>query len=371
MKRICSILIVLILVVLTSCKTNTPKTPKVLSLELKNTENAKVYQNDLYVPNGVVVYAVYEKQKIDVTKDATFSTINTESIGFKEVIVEYQEVSTSYLVEVVTPPPANTLSLVIRNNPYKTEYYVGEELDPAGLLVVVMKNGQDEAMVDLFSLKFSIRYFGTLVAGFTSIGPYEIVISTEYGETSLSTSLYVNVSQDPAKLPKEMLRVNTAHTKMDYYINETFDSAGLEVYIEDERDITTSIPLEYCTITVTLNGVEKTILDVEGMYSVSVDFRGMKAYYSIQVIYREPVRRLIIDYKEAVIEYKMHEAYTSAGLFIQYVEDDVVKAIVNPANCQIKFLLEGVEHISFDMPGTYQIVIEYEGILESYYVSVI
>ncbi|MDE5545902.1 MAG: hypothetical protein K2I88_00400, partial [Anaeroplasmataceae bacterium] len=97
----------------------------------------------------------------------------------------------------------------------------------------------------------------------------------------------------------------------------------------------------------------------------------MDAYYGIVVLYREPVKKIVIDYTSARLQFRVGEAYSSAGLDILYYEDDVLKRHILPTNCRIRFELRGVEVSNFDYASTYTIIIEYEGLVDSYRISVI
>ncbi|MDE6048037.1 MAG: hypothetical protein K2F56_05345 [Anaeroplasmataceae bacterium] len=371
MKKIWILLIVSFLFVLAGCKTNQEDTDKILSIELKNIENIDVYQGDVYSPRNVIVYAVYEKKKVDVTIDANFSEISTESLGYQTVTVTYLEFRADYSVRVIERPYEISLSLRIKALPEKIEYYSGEELSISGIHVVIVENEEELGRVDLFSLKVSIKYFGTIVSGFSEIGPYEIIVSTEYKSKTLTTSFFVEVVTNPSTQPREQLRVTTDNVKKEFLLHEEFNTDGLVIYIQDETENITEIKQNLCKIELSLNGVIKEALDEEGVYSVHVSFGDMDAYYGITVLYREPVKKIVVDYSAARLQFNVGEAYSSTGLDILYYEDDVLKRHILPANCRIRFELRGVEVYNFDYASTYTIIIEYEGLKDSYRISVV
>lgn len=371
MKKIWILLFVSFLLPLAGCKTNQEVKDEILSIELSNIDNISIYQGEEYSPRNVIVYAVYEKKKIDVTKDAEFSEISTENLGYQTVTVTYLEFSAKYSVKVVEKPNESSLSLTIKSLPEKKEYYVGEELSISGIHVVIIENEEEVGRVDLFSLSVSMKYYGRLVSEFSEIGPYEIVVSTEYKQKTLSTSYFVEVVTNPTTQPREQLRVTTDKVKKEFLLHEEFNTEGLIIYIQDETEAITEISHTLCKIELTLNGVIKDALDEEGVYSVHVSFGNMDAYYGITVLYREPVKKIVIDYSSARLQFNVGEAYSSAGLDILYYEDDVLKRHILPSNCTIRFELRGEVVYNFDYASTYTIIIEYEGLEASYRISVV
>ncbi|MDE5546577.1 MAG: bacterial Ig-like domain-containing protein, partial [Anaeroplasmataceae bacterium] len=143
MKKIWILLFISFLFVLAGCKTNQEDKDTILSIELKNIENIDVYQGDDYSPRNVIVYAVYEKKKIEVTEDAKFSKISTEDLGYQTVTVTYLQFSANYSVRVVARPHEPSLSLLIKALPEKKEYYAGEELSITGIHVVIVENEEE------------------------------------------------------------------------------------------------------------------------------------------------------------------------------------------------------------------------------------
>lgn len=367
MKKNWILILILLLICLASCGKQRGKN-SLLSLDLTNDEGVFVYENEDYVPD-VLVYAVYENEKVDVTSSASFSPVNTTSIGVQTVTVSYMNKTTTYEVEVIKKP-ANSLYLVISSEPNKKTYYEGESLDLSGLKLSAYNNGELEAILDI-DYEVTIKYYGKVVSDFTNIGQYEIVLSVNYRTQTLQTRYYVEVLRDPSTLPKEMLCVDASNAKLEYRLNEELDTDGVLVYILDEEENKTNIFLSSCKIEILFNNQVVTSLDVEGSYTIRITFGNMRAYYGIMVLYQEPIRKLVLNYEEAELSFLVGEAYSSDGLLIEYYENDILKTVVSPNNCQIKFYLNGVEHKRFDVRGTYQIVITYQEITESYFVSVL
>lgn len=367
MKKIWILIFIPIFLCLVACGNQKEDNP-LLSLDLDIKESGFLYVNEDYTPN-VVVYAVYEKEKIDVTSLSVFSSVDTKTSGVKTVRVTYLNQSVTYEIEVLAKP-LNSFSLVITSEPTKKTYYEGDKLDLSGLKLSAYNNGELEVILDI-SYEVKIKYYGKEVSDLKDIGQYEIVLSTTYREQVIQTSYFIEVIKNPTTLPKEKLCVDTSNTKTEYQLNEELDTTGVLLYIEDESGNQERILLSSCQLEILYDNQVVTSLDKEGTYTIRISFGNMKAYYGITVAYQEPVKKLVLNWDEAIKSFVVGEAYSSDGLLISYYENDILKTVVSPSSCQIQFYLNGVEHFSFDVRGTYQIVITYQGITESYFVSVV
>lgn len=370
LKKTFIFIIVAFLCLFVSCTENIEPAPELLGIELLNTENIEIYLNSVYNPKDVKVMAIYDNEtKSDVTRFSSFSNPDTSSLGEKEIRVTYESFLESYKIQVVPQPPQKNYELKIGTMPNKLVYQLNETLELEGLSLKVYLNGLFFSNLDLNSSKVTLKRGGRTVIYLDVIGDYEVILSTDFYEVPLSVSYFIEVIQQTVSHDEEFIIYHQA-SKLSYNIGDELDTSGLTVGLSDGKNFTV-ISLDLCTITLWYGGIEKTALDVDGIYEVKIVFSDQLCSYFIEVGTREPVRVLELNYENAKIQYQLGEAYTSSGLEIRYYEDDVLKRIVSPTNCQFKFTVHGMYKESLDEAGTYTVIVEFEGLQAEYRIVVL
>ena len=194
------------------------------------------YQGDVFDPQGLVVEATYnEGYKIaDLTDDQYTFYIQGEQLDEKGYI--FQEVG-KFDVTVTsteTPTQSTTLEievleadlkeLEIRREPTKTQYFIGDELDLAGMSIYASYS--DGSEVRLIADEFDVTGFDSKTPGDKD------VVITHKGQ---SITLTVNVKE------KEVDGVQvTEYPKTTYEIGEEFNQDGLAVAkVYDNGDLET------------------------------------------------------------------------------------------------------------------------------------
>lgn len=372
LKKIFILVIVSFLCFLAACSDTPEPAPELLGIELQNTENIEIYQYSVYNPKDVKVIAIYDNEtRSDVTRFSSFSNPDTSSLGEQEILVTYESFEQQYKIQVVAQPPQKKYELKIGTMPNKLVYQLNETLELDGLTLKVYLNDVFFSNLDLNSSKVTLKRGGRTVRYLDVIGDYEVILSTDFYEVPLSVSYFIEVIQGTTVLEEEFIIKHQA-SKLVYNVGDEFDISGLTVGLSDAKGNNfTVISLDLCTISLWYGGIEKTALDVEGIYEVKIVFSDQLCSYFIEVGTREPVRVLELNYDNAKIQYELGEAYTSTGLEVRYYEDGVLKRIVSTTNCQFKFTFHGMYKDSLDEAGTYTVIVEFEGLRAEYRIYVL
>lgn len=363
----------LILFCLFSCsKAEEKKTPEMTNLELANVDNIQIYENQIYEPTGIVVYAVYDDgKKYVVTAASSFSQLDTSSVGDKEVTVTYQSFEAKYTVHVLPQEIKNIYTMEIETLPIKTIYELGENLDLSGLVLRVYLNSEPFSRFDSNSCQVLLKHLGTIKKALDEVGDYEVILSTDFYGDLLTVNFFIEVIQDGNVLEEKFI-VQTPANKLEYYVGEALDFDGLVVGIEDAiGNSFVPIPISECDIVLRWGDITKEALDEEGEYIVYIRYATLACFYSIDVVHHDPLKSLVLNYENAKIQYSLGEAFSSAGLDIRYYEDGVLKRIVSAVNCQFKFSFHGIYKESLDEPGTYTVIVEFEDLVAEYKIYVI
>ncbi len=215
------------------------------------------FVGDFLDPTGLTIKAVYSNGITQtLTSGFTCSPTQFNSSGTKEVTVSYENMTCPFYVYVedVTLTQIEVLSL-----PNNLQYYVGENLDTTGLtLTAKYNNGTTQTVTGGFSCSPTV--FDT--AGTQTVTVTYGIKTCTFDVTVLEPFL-TNIS------------VKTQPDKLQYFVGETLDTAGL-------------------TLTATYNtGTEETItsgftcspmlLDTAGSRTITVTYNGMTCTFDVDV----------------------------------------------------------------------------------------
>ncbi|MCL7745751.1 bacterial Ig-like domain-containing protein [Halalkalibacter alkaliphilus] len=202
------------------------KVPGVTGLDIKYYPAKSVYyKGDSFDPQGLVVVAEYENgfdyqeltsgqySFVIAGEELSEEGYTFEEAGTVEVTVqstETPETTTSFDVEV---KDAEIAKLDIRQLPVKTLYFLGDELDLAGLSLYAEYS--DKSAVRLLPGEYDVSVLDT-----TIVGEKEITLAYK----GVTVNFQVVVKE------KELSAIEvTSYPKTTYVVGETFDSTGLEV----------------------------------------------------------------------------------------------------------------------------------------------
>ncbi|MCM1130074.1 MAG: hypothetical protein NC310_03485 [Roseburia sp.] len=371
MKKIISVfLLVVFFLSLSSCKKT--KEEKLLSLELNTPKEITTYVGLAYIPTGITVYAVYETNKEDVTKEATFSSIDTMSLGIKQVFVSYLGLQVDYQVEVISKPHQPSYSLVITHEPYKTTYYVNEAFESNGLELAFLEDNAYQRSISLLECEISLSFNGITKDKLDEAGLYRIIITYRYNQTTYVANQYIEVLHDLNSTTNDKLVVDKEKSKLTYYLNEPFEKEQIYVSIKDTIT-NTNVPIQstLCSFSLFYNAIPVEEFTETGTYVLLIQYENIECEALIEVLYRVIQKELELSIDDAILKFSVGEAFSSQGLVIYYCEDGIRKRVVNRLSCNFTFYLNGILKEQFDEPGTYSVVVEFEGITEGYKIAVL
>ncbi|WP_332631878.1 bacterial Ig-like domain-containing protein [Halalkalibacter flavus] len=202
------------------------KVPGVTGLDIKYYPAKTVYyKGDSFDPQGFVVVVEYENgfdhkeltsgqySFVVAGEELSEEGYTFEEAGTVEITVrstETPETTTSFDVEV---KDAEIAKLDIRQLPVKTLYFLGDELDLAGLSLYAEYS--DKSAVRLLPGEYNVSVLDT-----TTVGEKEITLAYK----GVTANFQVVVKE------KELSSIEvTSYPKTTYVVGETFDSTGLEV----------------------------------------------------------------------------------------------------------------------------------------------
>ena len=159
--------------------------------------------------DGLTLTATYSDGSTKtVTAGFTTSGFSNSVAGEKTVTVTYEGKTTTFTVTV--EPPVIT-AIAIRTQPNKTQYWVGEELNTAGLtLTVTYSNGSRTTVTGGFE-----------VYGFTSTTAGKKVVAVAYQGKTASFTVTVSAPTITG------MTINTQPNKTQYWVGESLDTTGL------------------------------------------------------------------------------------------------------------------------------------------------
>lgn len=177
----------------------------------------------------------------DVTSSCTFSPANGSTLstsGTKTVTVSYDGMTTTFNVYVGEVPSLDRI--VIRTNPNKTTYSIGETLDYTGLVIGAIYDNHTEQQIPWTAS-------GVVVSpaqGTTLNQAGTIALNVSYTQDGVteSTTMYIQVTA-----VMKYLTITSPPTKTSYTSGEGFTSAGLAVSFTSTTtvDVTSSITLNF------------------------------------------------------------------------------------------------------------------------------
>ena len=255
--------------------TVTVKTPTVTGVTVKTQPGKTEYWiGEELDTTGLTLTATYSDGSTQtVSSGFTASGFSSATAGSKTVTVTYNGKSATFTVTVKTP---TITGIVIKTQPTKTEYWIGEELDTTGLtLTATYSDGSTQTV----SSGFTTSGFSNTTAG------SKTVTVTYNGKTATFT---VTV-----KTPTVTgITIKTQPTKMEYWIGEELDTTGLTL---------TATYSDGSTQTVS-NGFTTSAFSsaTAGSKTVTVTYNGKTAAFDVVVNVPDPeidenAPRIIID----------------------------------------------------------------------------
>ena len=131
------------------------------------------------------------------------------------------DVQISYIAIVKTAEEVYEQDIIIRSKPAKLSYYIGEELDPAGMVIELSYS--DGSTRTLNSGDYWIGDYD-----FSAAGKVEITVHYSEGEKEMEASFFVTV-YDLEELGDNRIAIVKEPDRKIYSLGEDFDTSGMEV----------------------------------------------------------------------------------------------------------------------------------------------
>ena len=227
----------------TRTTTRVEVTPKVSTKDLTkiavttNPTKQEYFIGDDFDPAGMVVTAYYDDGSSKVLSSSAYTLQKHidmpkgEGIGFLHgvrIVYEEDGIMKDTWVHVKIEKSAGQLtSIKITTQPTKTMYIVGDDLDPAGMVVTAYyANGTSSPVTN-----YTLQNHENMPKGGTN-DIHQVLV--QYKENGVTQNAFLQVRVKES-WPLESIAITKAPNKTAYTSGESFDSAGMEVtaYYED------------------------------------------------------------------------------------------------------------------------------------------
>lgn len=279
-------------------------TPKELSVSGYYSEVA--YLNNSYYPSNNVIVKVKMSNGFvnEVTSKCTFEC-DTTKVGETDVIVKYEELTTTYKITVEY---LELTYLSIETHGNELVHKTGDLFRTDDIQVTAyFKNGQSNIVTDYsyYFIKDGYKKIQLNTPGF-----YELVVVYFYGEKSLEAKIQFYVEGEPLPYNYERIDIDTTYVKKFYYEDEKLDYSN--IIVKGMMNSMEAEPIDNTDIKVELYKSTNLVPDftTNGEYIVKVIYIGEiectnsnEATFKIE--YREKNPNLMdihFEYSESSIE---------------------------------------------------------------------
>lgn len=285
--------------------------------------------------SGLVLEAVYEDGSAEtVTGGFTIEPAEARSAGKQTVTVTYMGVSASYEITVLQKQVS---ALYLEELPTRREFAIGEEFDFSGMLIdVLFVDGSHRMITE-----------GYTVTPNSSVELGETKVTVSYGEKSVS--FIVNVVETVV----DRIELIEAPKKLDYYVGESFDTAGLVILAEYPGGTSGEISSGF---TVSPEKFTQT-----GDQTVTVTYGGKTLEFEVSVS-RANITRLAVRTMPAKTAYTVDETLSMKGFSMWAYFDNGTSQIITNSYAYTPKTLTKV--------GTQNITVTYLGKSTSFDVTV-
>ena len=169
-------------------------------------------------PTGLAVTATYSDEFSRELSPTEYGLegFSSEAVGESTITVTFGDFSESFTVTIINPVKSISVT-----PPTKTEYEIGEDFDPTGLVVTATYS--DKTTRELAEEDYTLD-----TAGFDNSSAGEKTITVTYVEDEVTVTASFTVTV--VNLMKSIV-VTDLPTKIEYEIDEQFDPAGLKVAV--------------------------------------------------------------------------------------------------------------------------------------------
>lgn len=332
--------------------------------ELDAQNMKKIYNvGDSLDLSGLKAYYVWEdgtKSEASVNKinyrilDSKNSTVNNlNTIGTYTVVFTMGKMTRSVPIEVTDSRSFTGIELDTRN--VKTEFN-GTSFEYDNLKVYGIAATGRELLSYGTDYTVELSYNNQKVQNFTTPGTYTVTV------TYLGKGCQNNKSFYTVKYTAEAsnLVLEASNVKKKYSINEPLDLSNLVVMIKYKDQNTENVALSSITRVIKYNGQEVIDLSEVGEYSISIQYNGLEASFTITVHAPQQYTSIELDttnvnknFMGSAFEYNKLKAYG--------ITQGSAKEELPLSELKITLFLSEEEVNSFTISGTYTVKVSYVG----------
>ena len=233
-----------------------------------------------------------EQQKITMP-DYIITGFDSSLEGTNSVIVRYGNATAKITLEIKA---LKVEKMKIKYKPAKTEYYIGDTLDMAGLEVLATYNNGEEKKLD------ETQYTVDSEATFTTAGTKTITLVSTI-TPSKTVSFQINVSN--AEIVELIIKKQPSNAL--FFVGDILDLEGLLVYAKYSD-----------SSLIRLNSEEyaKSAIDMQtvGTKQIEITYKGKTKQLSIEVKEKEAIGIEVIQYPKTT--YDVGSAFDETGLVV-------------------------------------------------------
>ncbi len=237
---------------------------EVSSISVEKVPNDTIYVGGTVNTDGLELKVIYsDGSEETVDSDFTCTPTSFDSAGEHTVTVTYGGKTATFTVEV---EELEVESISVKTKPSDTSYFVGENIDTAGLKITVYySDGTREDITSGFTCS---------PTSFSSAGTKTVTVT--YGEKTATFTV------DVEAIEVESISVKSKPSDTSYFVGESLNTAGLKitVYYSDgtREDITSGFT---CS---------PTSFSSTGTKAVTVEYGGKNTTFNVTVVQREVER---------------------------------------------------------------------------------
>ena len=293
------------------------------------------YVGDTLDSTGLTLTATYVSGKTEtVTEGFTCSPTSLNTAGNQEIEVTYAEQATSFNVTVFE----DTISkIAVKTKPTKVIYNVGETLDTTGLtLTATYISGKTERVTSGFTCTPTLL---------NTVGTQKITVKY----AGKSTSFNVTVKEDVITA----IAVTTEPAKVNYYVGESLDSAGLTLTATYESGKKETVTEGFTC--------SPTSLNTAGNQEIEVTYAEQSTSFNVTVV-EDTISKIAIKTKPTKLVYYKGDTLDTTGLTLTATyASGKTETVTSNFNCTPTAL---------NTVGTQKIIIKYSGKSTSFNVTV-
>ena len=250
---------------------------------------------------GLTLRASYSNgDTVLITEGFTVSGFDSSQAGQQTVLVVYGEAAAEFTVVVKETEEVTIVGVEISATPVKNTYWIGEELDTAGLVLEVFYS--DGSVVQITE-DFTLSGFSSAAAGTKNV-------QVHYGE-------FFDLFTVTVKKPTvSKVAIETQPHKTEYWIGEELDTTGLTLKITNSDGSTAIVSGGF-----TCKGFSSTTAGTKRVIITYSTYSAKMVFLSVTV--KEPqITGIAVATLPARTEYEIGEALDVTGLTLMSLYSD-------------------------------------------------